>query len=38
VNGHLDGDPLVIDGQGQAGNAGVLDERGGGVQGVRLGG
>ena len=38
VPGHLDGDPLVVDGQGQARDAGPLDERGGGAQGVRLGG
>ena len=38
VNGHLDGDLLLVDGQGQAGDAGLLDERGGGAQGVRLGG
>ena len=38
VSGHLDGDLVLIDGQGQAGDAGLLDERGGGAQRVRQGG
>ena len=38
VDGHLDGDLVCADGQRQPGDAGVLDERGRGAQGVRLGG
>jgi hypothetical protein len=38
AGGHLDEDLVLIDGQGQAGDAGGLDERGGGAQRVGLGG